>query len=71
MSADEPQTPSVIKPVPLSRDPRIDTAAKALAWSELTDTGRLACRWEFDFSEEERRAYRARAIIVVEAFNAA
>lgn len=39
----------------------------ALAWAELTEHGRQTCDWLRDFSEAERRDYRAKAIIAMEA----
>lgn len=50
-----------------SPDPRIDVAAKALAWRNLTPKGRTECDWKADFSEAERGAFRAQARIVMEA----
>lgn len=43
----------------------IETAAKALAFSDLTHEGRGTCDWERDFSDSERHAFRAQATIVV------
>jgi hypothetical protein len=46
---------------------QVESGAKALAWSKLTDYGRQTCDWIRDFSDAERAQYRAKAIIVLQA----
>lgn len=46
---------------------QVEAAAKALAWSTLTEHGRQTCDWLLDFSEAERSEYRATATIVLHA----
>lgn len=49
----------------------IEVAAKALAWSELSDHGRATCDWIKDFGARERQEYRVKAAIVLRAVRAA
>jgi hypothetical protein len=63
-------TLAIVEPSPYLSDPRVDVVAKALAWSELTEYGRLKCDWEKDFSERERAQYRATAIEILWALDA-
>ena len=44
---------------------KLDAAAKAIAWLELTDKGRAECRWPEDFGTAEIAAYRAQAAVAI------
>lgn len=51
-------------------DPRIEIAAKALAWESLTENARKVfdnTMWENEFSEAERQAFRATSKAVLDA----
>lgn len=43
------------------RPKAVETMARLLAWSELTDHGRATCDWQRDFDPRERAQYRKRA----------
>lgn len=56
------------EPTQTTRRPtKIERAAKALAWADLTEIGRASCDWKKDFSPRERQEYRVKARIVMEA----
>lgn len=50
-------------------DPRVEVAAKALAWHELSDYGRRTCDWHGDFTDDDRAGFRAQAAAVLEALD--
>lgn len=47
---------------------RLDAAAKAIAWLELTPKGRDECRWPEDFAPSEIAGYRAQAAVAILAY---
>lgn len=48
-------------------DPRTDVVAKAIAWTDLSEVGRVECKWPQDFHDTEVLRYRLKAIAAMEA----
>ncbi len=55
------------KDAELLRWRKIERAATALAWADLTHLGRVNCNWHEDFSERERAEYRRKATAALQA----
>ena len=46
----------------------LDKVAKAIAWTTLTEKGRLECHWEKDFSQGERDKFKNMAAAAIYAY---
>jgi hypothetical protein len=64
---EDSRTMMMVQPAVATSEEKIEVAAKALAWSQLTDLGRRTCDWLESFSEVERSEYRNQARIVLQA----